>query len=291
MPTAPVIIVPRVPRSAHGLGRLIVLLVLGILATACAEVQDLTTSTPTSPATASPDRRQALAPSPAAALRRRADAPPSGSRPERVSPLRDPRGLHPGLTRIPAAERSMARALIRKVAATAPGAAGGYDRDEQFGPAWTDAVDITWGRNGCRTREEILRRDMKGIDFRAGTDDCVVLIGILQEPYTGRTVQFSKSRPTQVQVDHVMPLAYDWRQGARRWTQAKREQIANDPLNLLAVDGPANQRKSDSGPAEWMPPNPEVRCAYSVRFAMVSRKYALPVTFADRDAMLKACGS
>ncbi len=258
----------------------------------CAEVDDLAATTPPSPVTASSDSAPPP-PSPpgsGAALRQRAGAPPAGSRPGRVSPLRDPRGLHPGLTRVPADQRGRARKLIRAVAATAPGATGGYDRDEHFGPAWTDDVDITWGRNGCRTREEILRRDMKGIDFRAGTDDCVVLVGILQEPYTGGTIEFSKSRPTQVQVDHVMPLAYDWRQGARRWTQAKREQIANDPLNLLAVDGPTNQRKSDSGPAEWMPPNPEVRCAYAVRFAMVSRKYALPVTIADRVAMLKACG-
>jgi hypothetical protein len=241
----------------------------------CASVDGLATTTPDSPG---------------AALSAGPSAPPPGSRPERVSPLRDRRGLHPGLTAVPAAERAAARKLIAGVAAGARGSKAGYDRERHFGPAWTDDVDITWGHDGCRTREQVLHRDMRGIDFRSGTGDCVVLVGILQEPYTGRTIEFSKSRPMEVQVDHVMPLAYDWGQGARTWTQAKREQIANDPLNLLAVDGPANQRKSDSGPAEWMPANAKVRCAYAVRFALVSRKYKLPVTAADKRTMLRACG-
>jgi hypothetical protein len=86
-----------------------------------------------------------------------------------------------------------------------------------------------------------------------------------------------------------MPLSYDWNQGASTWTKAKREEIANDPLNLLAVDGPTNIRKSDSGPAEWMPPNVRIRCAYSVRFAQVSRKYSLPVLAVDKEEMRSAC--
>jgi len=68
-----------------------------------------------------------------------------------------------------------------------------------------------------------------------------------------------------------------------------RVQIANDPLNLLAVDRSSNSGKGDSGPAEWLPPNRPIRCAYSVRFAQVARKYALPVTKVDKRTMLGQC--
>jgi hypothetical protein len=226
--------------------------------------------------------REALAPA--------SSAPAPGAVTERVSPLHDPRGLHPGLTPVPASELARARALIGRVRAAPSGSSAGYSRD-QFGSAWTDDQTATWGHDGCRTREEILHRDLRAIDFRAGTNDCVVLTGILLEPYLGRTVEFSKAKPLEVQIDHVMPLAYDWAQGASRWTQAKREQLANDPLNLLAVDGPSNGSKSAQGPATWLPPNATVRCAYAVRFAQVSRRYRLPVQSADKRAMLGTCGS
>jgi hypothetical protein len=226
---------------------------------------------------------------PTAPLRLPTDAPPPGSVPERVSALADRRGLHPGLTAVPGPDKAKARATIAEVRAGARGSSAGYDRERDFGAAWKDDVDITWGHDGCPTREEILHRDMKGLEFRGGTDECVILEGTLQEPYTGRTVFFNKSRPMEVQVDHVVPLSYAWHQGARRWSQGRREQLANDPLNLLAVDGPTNQSKSDSGPADWLPPNRRVRCAYAVRFALVARRYAVTVTQADRRAMLRAC--
>ncbi|WP_031048862.1 GmrSD restriction endonuclease domain-containing protein, partial [Streptomyces olivaceus] len=68
-----------------------------------------------------------------------------------------------------------------------------------------------------------------------------------------------------------------------------RESIANDPLNLVPVDGPTNSSKGDSGPASWLPPNKTIRCSYSVRFAQVSLKYDLPVTAADKEMMLRQC--
>ena len=198
--------------------------------------------------------------------------------------------MHPGLTPVPAAQRARARRLIALVRSAPAGSAAGYSRS-RFGSAWTDDTTTTWGHDGCKTRENILHRDLRAITFRAGTHNCVVLTGILQEPYTATTIKFTKARPLAVQIDHVMPLAYDWAQGASTWSIAKREQIANDPLNLLAVDGPANDQKSASGPADWMPPNTRVRCAYAVRFAQVARKYTLPVQPPDKRAMLRACGA
>ncbi len=77
--------------------------------------------------------------------------------------------------------------------------------------------------------------------------------------------------------------------GRAHWTKGKREDIANDPLNLIPVDGPTNGSKSDSGPAAWLPPSKGIRCSYAVRFAQVSQKYDLPVTAADKQAMLAQC--
>ena len=111
----------------------------------------------------------------------------------------------------------------------------------------------------------------------------------LEDPYTGRTITWRKRDPDRVQVDHVVPLSYEWRMGASRWTRAKRVRIANDPLNLMPVYGPANEAKGGAGPASWLPPVRRVRCAYVARFAQVVVKYHLPVTRADKAAMLAQC--
>lgn len=165
----------------------------------------------------------------------------------------------------------------------------GYERDK-FGYAWKDSVDgIPLSRNGCDTRNDLLARDGKDVELRSGSD-CVVVSMTLKDPYTGSTIEWSKQQATKVQIDHVMPLSYDWQMGASRWPEAKRQQIANDPLNLIPVDGPANNAKRDSGPASWLPPYKRIRCSYAVRFAQVSLKYALPVTAPDKRAMLAQCG-
>ncbi|MFJ2028294.1 HNH endonuclease family protein [Streptosporangium sp. NPDC087985] len=111
----------------------------------------------------------------------------------------------------------------------------------------------------------------------------------MRDPYTGRTIQWSRQRADEVQVDHVVPLSYEWRMGASRWPMAKRMRIANDPLNLIPVYGKANEAKGGSGPASWLPPVRRVRCAYVVRFAQVAVKYDLPVTRADKATMLAQC--
>lgn len=216
--------------------------------------------------------------------------PPPGAITTRVSPLHDRRGLHPSLTSVPTTERAAAGDLIAQVATKGRGPRTGYSRD-QFGPAWSDSADTTWGHDGCPTREEILHRDLRGITFRAGTNDCVVLEGVFTDPYTARFISFSKARPLEVQIDHVVPLSYAWQLGAARWAASKRLRLANDPLNLLAVSGPANEQKSDSGPASWLPHNRAVRCAYAVRIAQVALKYALPVTAADKEMMRRQCAN
>jgi hypothetical protein len=155
----------------------------------------------------------------------------------------------------------------------------GYSR-AQFGPAWAD-VD----HNGCDTRNDILNRDLLAVSWRAGTHDCVVITGTLDDPYTGTTIPFEKANATAVQIDHVVALGDAWQTGAQGWAPTTREQFANDPLNLLAVDGPANEQKSDSDAASWLPPNKAFRCTYVARQITVKAAYKLWVTGPEHDAM------
>ncbi|MGX5214926.1 HNH endonuclease family protein [Streptomyces violaceus] len=207
-----------------------------------------------------------------------------------VNPLDNPDGTKPGLAAITStADRARARAVIEKVGTKGRGPRTGYERDE-FGYAWKDSVprDVPFSHNGCDSRNDLLKRDGEDLRFRSGSD-CVVMALTLHDPYTGKVIEWTKSRATKVQIDHVMPLSYDWQMGASRWTKDKRESIANDPLNLVPVDGPTNSSKGDSGPASWLPPNKTIRCSYSVRFAQVSLKYDLPVTASDKEMMLRQC--
>ncbi|KFI48835.1 GmrSD restriction endonuclease domain-containing protein [Bifidobacterium biavatii] len=163
----------------------------------------------------------------------------------------------------------------------------GYSRD-QFGAAWAD-VD----HNGCDTRNDILNRDLTDKTYKAGTHDCVVATGTLQDPYTGSTINFVRGQNTSaaVQIDHVVALSDAWQKGAQQLTADQREQLANDPYNLLAVDGPSNQQKSDGDAATWLPANKSYRCAYVARQIGVKSKYALWVTQAEHDAMANVLAS
>lgn len=157
----------------------------------------------------------------------------------------------------------------------------GYSR-EQFGPAWSD-VD----HNGCDTRNDILNRDLAGKEWRPGTHDCVVVAGTITDPYTGRALTFAKARAADVQIDHVVALSDAWQKGAQQWDATKRRAFANDPVELLAVDGPTNMRKGDGDAATWLPSNKKFRCAYVARQIAVKSKYGLWVTRAEHDAMAR----
>ena len=163
-----------------------------------------------------------------------------------------------------------------------------YDR-EAFGQRWADT-----NHNGCDTRNDILARDLARPTFKPGTRDCVVLSGTLAEPYTGQTIQFERGEKTSslVQIDHVVALADAWRSGAWQWDEQRRTEFANDPENLLAVDGQANEDKSASSADQWLPSNTAFRCDYVKRQIAVKNAYGLSVTRAEQDALaeqLSAC--
>lgn len=179
---------------------------------------------------------------------------------------------------------AQARTDLPQLAVAARGPRTGYDRGpDQWGPAWADVDD-----NGCRTRDDILRRDLTAVTPARG---CSVNSGVLQDPYTGWTIQYRRADPATVQIDHVVALSEAWRTGARSWTTAQRTQFANDPGELLAVDGPTNAGKSDSGADGWSPPGPQ-QCDFAVRYVLVKAKYGLTVTTVERqslNAMLDTC--
>ncbi|MFF3845580.1 HNH endonuclease family protein [Streptomyces sp. NPDC002328] len=214
-----------------------------------------------------------------------------GSSAHGTSPLADPDGTRPGLAVLSSAkDKATARTLISKVSTKGRGPKTGYDRDE-FGYAWMDTADgVPLARNGCDTRNDLLKRDGQNLQFRKGSD-CVVVSMTLYDPYTAKDIAWKKSEAAEVQIDHVVPLSYAWQMGAARWDEKKRQRLANDVLNLLPVSGPTNSAKRDSGPASWLPPSKPIRCSYAVRFAQVALKYDLPVTTADKHAMLEQCGA
>lgn len=154
----------------------------------------------------------------------------------------------------------------------------GYERTE-FGQRWLD-VD----RNGCDTRNDILARDLTDAE-RDGP--CRVIAGSLDDPFTGQLLTFVRGQGTSelVQIDHVVSLSDAWQKGAQQLSADQRATLANDPLNLLAVDGPANAQKGDGDAATWLPANKEFRCEYVALQIAVKATYGLWVTQPERNAM------
>ncbi|WP_374223460.1 HNH endonuclease family protein [Rhodococcus sp. WY5] len=169
----------------------------------------------------------------------------------------------------------------------------GYSRD-QFGQAWSDDVDVEFGHDGCDTRNNLLASRLTDVVFKEGKKLCVVLSGTLADPYTGKTINFVRGQDTStaVQIDHVVALSDSWQKGAQQLSLQERTNLANDPRNLIPVDGPTNAKKSDSDAASWLPPNKSYRCTYVSKQITVKSIYRLWVTQAEKDAMsavLSAC--
>ncbi len=157
----------------------------------------------------------------------------------------------------------------------------GYSRAE-FGQTWADI-----NRNGCDTRNDILKRDLISITYKPKTRDCVVLTGVLIDRYSGETINFVRGNITSmdVQIDHVVSLSNAWQTGAFKLTKVERTALANDPLNLFAVKGRLNSQKSDGDAATWLPPLKSYRCEYVAQQIAVKAKYSLWVTAPEKNAI------
>jgi len=159
----------------------------------------------------------------------------------------------------------------------------GYSRDA-FGPAWADT-----DRNGCDTRNDVLKRDLTEITFKPRTRDCVVLEGILRDPYSGEAMIFQRGQETSVlvQIDHVVSLSNAWQTGMFQRTPEARQRFANDLLNLLAVKGSLNAQKKDGDTATWLPPLKAYRCEFVARQIAVKEANQLWLTQPEKEAMMR----
>ena len=196
--------------------------------------------------------------------------------------------LLPGITPAKAEAVESGLSVIQAQVTKGRAAKTGYTR-AQFGPAWAD-VD----RNGCDTRNDILKRDLTSEVFKEKTNGCTVLSGTLVDPFSGETINFVQGAKTSsdVQIDHSVALSNAWQTGAFKLTPDQRKAFANDPLNLLAVKGKLNSQKGDSDAATWLPPLKSFRCDYVARQIAVKIKYKLWFTAPEKEAMvriLKTC--
>ncbi len=214
-------------------------------------------------------KAEAAAQSVAATARRTTAAPTLTSRP---APVATPAAVAP-------ARRGTALAAVAALTVRGRAPKTGYSRD-QFGQAWFDT-----NRNGCDTRNDMLARDLRSRQMK---NACKVLAGTLApDPYTGTSIRFVYGGASEVDIDHVVALSDAWQKGAARWPAGKRLALANDPLNLLAVDASANRSKGDGDTATWLPPNKSYRCTYVAKQVAVKGKYGVWVTAAERDAMTR----
>ena len=180
------------------------------------------------------------------------------------------------------AKSGLATAVLETLPVKGRAPKTGYSRD-QFGQTWADI-----NRNGCDTRNDILKRDLNQITYRPQTRDCVVLTGVLVDRYSGETINFVRGNITsmEVQIDHVVALSNAWQTGAFKLSKIERTALANDPLNLFAVKGRLNSQKSDGDAATWLPPLKSFRCAYVAQQIAVKARYSLWVTAPEKNAMI-----
>ena len=213
-----------------------------------------------------------------------ATATTTASPPGDVTPSATPSPAPPGAGAQTPAEATgrLATQVLETLAVKGRAPRTGYARTEKFGTAWDDGS----GRS-CDTRQRILARDLVDVVYRGGS--CTVASGVLHDPYTGRTIDFVRGQKTStaVQIDHVVALSDAWQKGAQQWDQATRVAFANDPGNLLAVDGPTNEKKGDGDAATWLPPDKSYRCAYVARQIGVKARYGVWVTKAEKEAMTR----
>ncbi len=150
-------------------------------------------------------------------------------------------------------------------------------------PHWIDS-----DRDCQYTRAEILIRDSKEpVQFKRNKG-CNVTWGKWLDPYTLKT--FTKA--SDIDIDHIIPLAHAHRNGAEHWSKSQKRKFANDPENLLAVEDNANQQKSAQAPHQWMPSNKRYHCTYLEKWQKLKRKYGLTATSKELNYIyfrLKLC--
>ena len=153
------------------------------------------------------------------------------------------------------------------------GAMTGYSRD--LFPHWSSQG------SGCNTRHIVLKRDADSV-----VDQCPVTTGSWYSYYDGLTF----TSASDIDIDHVVPLAEAWRSGASSWTTTKRQSFAND-LNgpqLIAVSASSNRSKGDQDPSTWQPPRTGARCAYAKMWVETKSRWGLSLQSSEKSALTTA---
>lgn len=261
---------------------------LGLALTGCVSPNSLA-SEPTiistdAPALGAPILRTEAPTAPPITLRSEAPAsktpvskePATASKPKPSSAAKPNAAQQPGAS---AAEVKGALSMLNEIPTKGRAPKTGYERSN-FGAGWKDPDG-----NGCDARNDILRRDLTNTVAKPGTRDCVVLSGTLQDPFTGQKIKFTRGpgTSTAVHIDHVVALSDAWQKGAQKLDAQTRLEFANDPLNLLAVDGISNMSKGDSDAASWLPPQRSAWCPYVIRQVQVKHRYSLWMTKAEHS--------
>ena len=177
--------------------------------------------------------------------------------------------------------KSTAQSQLNALTVAAEGSMTGYSR-EQF-PHWSTVSGT------CNTRETVLKRDGSNVVVDGS---CAATSGSWYSPYDGATWTAS----SDVDIDHVVPLAEAWRSGASSWTTSKRESFANDldHPQLIAVTDNVNQSKGDQDPSTWQPPLASYDCTYAKMWIRVKHQWALKLQSAEKSSlqtMLNTCSS
>jgi hypothetical protein len=165
-----------------------------------------------------------------------------------------------------------ARTYLASLTVATAGSTTGYSRD--LFPHW-----ITQS-GSCDTREVILKRDGTNV---VQSSTCSATSGSWYSPYDGATW----TAASDVDIDHMVPLAEAWRSGANSWTTAQRQAFANDLTRpqLVAVTDNVNQSKSDQDPATWLPSLTSYRCTYVRAWVQVKYYYELKIDSAEKTAL------
>lgn len=188
-------------------------------------------------------------------------------------------------------DREAVRTIIKDLHSSPRQSNGAYNRSTQYGN-WSSNIGSADTAFCGSTREDIRNRDLDEVKYKAN-DRCDVDSGVLKhDPYTGRSIEFSRQQSPALEVEHIVPAEYHYDMIGHRQIQKEREAFYNDPENLIMADAPSNSSKGSSGPSEWLvPDNPSYVCTYIARFSYIADKYHIPVDPADQRTMLRNIGT
>jgi len=184
------------------------------------------------------------------------------------------------IEQVAAAQQPSAVSVLNKLEVKGRAPKTGYSRAQFL--HWSDP-----DRNGCDARNDTLKRDLKNAGFKSDTNECKVISGELIDPFSGKILSFNlTTSASNIDIDHVVSLSNAWQTGAAYFSKEIRSNLANDPLNLLAVDAKLNRQKGDGDAATWLPPLKSYRCEYVSRQVAVKFKYSLWVTAPEKSTMI-----